>query len=424
MRAVITSFPTFRSAATGWRLQKMGLRKLSANDISPRIGFSWDLFGNQRTVLRGGYGIFHSPLFSYWNANYESTNGFASTSTAYNPPNGNNLLTAFQFKDGFLFAPNQPLGSRLGPSFFATSNSTLKEAVSRTPMSQQWNLSVQQQLPAGFLLEVAYSANRGTHLLAGDYDLNQADPALVREFGLQNRLTNNVPNPFAGKVPGQFGGATITQAQALRPYPYVGGITVRAPHLGSSTYHALLASAEKRFSRGFTLLASYTFAKLISDSIFNPLNFVATEGGNEYGYQNGLYNRRAERAEDPSNVPHRFVLSGLWELPIGKGRKVDIENGFLNAVLGGWQLNTITTIVSGTPLVVRGASNGLANRPDLLRNPKLPDNFSDPFPNRGVLWFDPAGFVNPAPFVFGNTPRSISQFRNPGAVIIDLCSSH
>ncbi len=391
------------------------------NDFAPRVGFSWDLFGNQRTVLRGGYGIFMSALFSYWSSNYDGTNGFASTSTAYNPLGGNNLLTAFQLKDGFPTVPNQPQGALLGPNLFATSNNqSFKEPISRTPMSQQWNFSVQQQMPAGFLVEIAYSANRGTHLLSGDYDLNQADPAKIREFGLAGRLTNNVANPFAGKVPGQFGGATITQAQALRPYPYLGGIGVRAPHQGNSNYHSLLFSAEKRFSKGLAILTSYTFAKLISDSIFNGLNFIGTEGGNEYGYQNGLYNRRAERAEDPSNVPHRLVVSGLYELPVGKGRRFDFNNAVANNILGGWQLNTITTIVAGTPLVVRGANNGLANRPDWVGSLELPSGFVDANPQRGVQWFNPAAFVNPALYVFGNTPRAISQFRNPGAVIIDL----
>ena len=390
------------------------------NDFAPRVGFSWDVFGSQKTVVRGGYGIFMASVFSFYVGNFDSTNGFASTSTAYNPPNANNLLTAFLFKDGFPFIPNQPQGARLGPNLFATSSASFREQISRTPMSQQWNLSLQQQLGGGFMVEVAYSANHGTHLLSGNYDLNQADPALVRQFGLAGQLTNNVTNPFAGKVPGAFGGATITQAQAIRPFPYVGGITVQSPHQGNSNYHSLLVSAEKRFSQGFTLLASYTFAKLISDSIYNGLNFIGSEGGNEFGYQNGLYNRRAERAEDPSNVPHRLVLSGLFELPVGAGKKLDFKNGVANNILGGWQLNTITTLVAGTPSVIRGANNGLANRPDWVGSLELPSGFVDANPQRGVQWFNPAAFVNPALYTFGNTPRAISQFRNPGAVIIDL----
>ncbi len=396
-----------------------------ANDFAPRLGFALDVFGNQQTVLRGGYAIFYPSVFSFYTFNFEATNGFASTATAYNPPNGNALLTAFQFRNGLPTTPNQPLGARLGPNLFATSSATFKEKNSRTPMSQQWNLSVQQQLPGGFLLEAAYSANRGTHLLAGDYDLNQADPEKVRQFGLAGTLNNQVANPYAGKVPGQFGGATIAQSQLLRPFPYIGGITVRAPHLGNSMYHALLATAEKRFSKGFTLLGSYTWGKLISDSIVNPINFVATEGANEFGYQNGLYNRRAERAEDPSNVPHRFVLSGLWELPIGKGRKLNVDNAVLNQIVGGWQINTITTVVMGPPLIVRGANNGLANRPNLNGKTQLADGFVDPLLNtppedRGVLWLNPSGFLNPADFTFGNAPRAISGVRNPGAFISDL----
>jgi hypothetical protein len=403
-----------------------------ANDFAPRLGFALDVFGNQKTVVRGGYAIFYPSLFSLYVFNFDATNGFASTATVYAPPNGNALLPAFQFRNGFPTTPTQPLGAALGPNLFATSSASFREKISRTPMSQQWNLSFQQQLPGGFLFEAAYSANRGTHLLAGDYDLNQADPEKVRQFGLAGTLNNQVANPFAGKVPGPFGGTTIAQSQLLRPYPYVGAITVRAPHLGNSMYHALLATAEKRFSKGFTLLGSYTWGKLISDSIVNPINFVATEGANEFGYQNGLYNRRAERSEDPSNVPHRFVLSGLWELPIGKGRKLNVDNAVLNQIIGGWQLNTITTLVMGTPLIVRGANNnGTANRPNLFGKTQRASGFVDPLLNnppedRGILWLNPTGFLNPFGVndelinTFGNAPRAISSVRNPGAFISDL----
>ncbi len=388
-------------------------------DFAPRLGFSWDVRGNQKTVVRGGFGIFYASLVGQSAEAFESTNGFASTNTPYNPAGGNALLTAFQFNTGLPSASLFAAGSAFGPSLFAISNSAiLKEKNSPTMQSQQWNLSIQQQLPGGILVEASYSANHGVHLLSGSYDLNTADPAKIRQFGLAGTLTNNVPNPFAGKVPGQFGGTNITQAQALRPFPYVGGITVRTPHQGNSNYHALLLSAEKRFSQGFSFLASYTWAKLIADSMYNPINFVGTEQGNVNGFQN-VYNRTNERGEEASNVPHRFVLSGLWELPIGKGRKLNVDNKFADAVLGGWQLNTITTIVAGTPLVIRGASNGLADRPDWVGSLNLPSGFTDASPQLGILWFNPGAFLNPALYTFGNTPNTISQFRNPGAMIFD-----
>jgi hypothetical protein len=388
-------------------------------DFAPRVGISWDVFGTQKTVVRTGFGIFYASLVGQSAEAFESTNGFASTNTPYNPPGGNNLLTAFQFNTGLPSASLFAAGAAFGPSLFAISNNAvLKEKNSPTMQSQQWNLSIQQQLPGGILVEAAYSANHGVHLLSGSYDLNTADPAKIREFGLAGRLGNLVANPFAGKVPGQFGGATITQAQALRPFPYVGTIQVRTPHQGNSNYHALLLSAEKRFSQGFSFLASYTWAKLIADSMYNPINFVGTEQGNVNGFQN-MFNRRNERSEEASNVPHRFVLSALWELPVGKGRKLNVDNKFADAVLGGWQLNTITTIVAGTPLVIRGASNGLADRPNWVGSLDLPNGFTDASPQLGILWFNTGAFLNPALYTFGNTPSTISQFRNPGAIIFD-----
>jgi hypothetical protein len=399
--------------------------KEDKDDFSPRVGFALDIFGNQRMVLRGGYSIFYPAVWAFYNNIYGSVNGFASTTTSYNSSITNGLFSAFQLKDGFPFAPNQPKGSQLGPNLFATSGADYQEPLGSTPMSQQWNLSIQHQLPAGILFEATYSGNHGTHLFAGSYNLNQADPALTALYGLQGRLSELVTNPYAGKVPGTFGGPTITLAQSLRPYPYIGDINVRNPRLGNSIYHAFLLSGEKRFSKGFAFLASYTFGKLISDSISNPLNFITTEGASEFGYQNGKYNRAAERAEDPSNVPHRFVFSGLWELPIGGSRKLDFRNSVLNTVLGNWQLNTVTTVVSGTPLVVRGATNGLANRPNLASSPqRVPDGFVDPLNvpanDLGVLWFDPSTFLNPPDYTYGNVSRSLSGIRNPGAFISDL----
>ncbi len=389
-------------------------------DFAPRVGFSLDVFGNQKTVVRGGFGIFFASLVGQSAEAFESTNGFASTNTPYNPPGGNSLLAAFQFKDGLPSPSLFASGAAFGANLFAISNNAVfKEKKSPTPMSQQWNLSVQQQLKGGILLEAAYSANHGVHLLSGSYDLNTADPAKIRQFGLAGTLGNAVANPYAGKVPGTFGGATITQAQALKPYPYAPGISVRNPHQGNSNYHALLLSAEKRFSKGFSFLASYTWAKLIADSMYNPINFVGTEQGNVNGFQN-MFNRRNERGEEASNVPQRFVLSALWELPLGKGRKLNIENKFANAIVGGWQINTITTIVAGAPTVIRGASNGLADRPDWVGSLELPSGFTDTNPAAGVQWFNTAAFLNPALYTFGNTPNTISQFRNPGAFILDL----
>ncbi len=390
------------------------------NDFAPRIGFAWDVFGNQRTAIRGGYSIFFPSLWSFYTDNFGNTNGFATTNTAYQPPGGSTVLPAFQFKDGFPFAPNQPLGAQLGPSLFASSgNTNYQEPDSVTPMSQQWNLSVQRRLSRTWVVDVTYTANHATHLFGGSYDFNQPDPVLLREFGLLNQLNDRVPNPFAGKVPGTLGAATITRRQLLRPYPYIDAVTIRSPRLGNSNYNAMLVTVEKRFSPSMRLLTSYTWGKIISDTISNPLNFAGGEGTGTFGYQNGKFNRAAERAEDPSNVRHRLTISAIYEFPFGRDRKWRSEHRVLGNLISGWQLNTITTISTGQPLVVRGANNGLADRPDVLRNPKLPDGYVDPNPERGILWFDTTAFINPALYTFGNTPRAIGGVRQPAAIIIN-----
>jgi hypothetical protein len=387
-------------------------------DFAPRVGFAWDLFGNQKTVLRGGYGIFYVSNFSY-RENFGQTSGFASIGTPYNGVGAAAaFFPLFPLRNGYPTPPLQPAGVASGPNMFAVTQSlSYDEPYSPTSMSQQWNLTLEHQIK-GWVLNATYSANHATHLVSGGYNMNQLDPAIALRNGANG--SDPVANPYAGRALGIWGAATETRNQTQLPYPWLGAITVRAPHMGSSTYNAMLLSAERRFSRGLTMLASFTWAKLLSDSVVNPLGTgFSDEQANETGYQNS-YNRRAERSEDPTNIPLRFVLSAVYELPFGRGRRFDAHNRVWNGVIGGWQINTITTATAGLPLLVRGANNGLANRPDLLRSPSLPGGFVDQRPELGVLWFDPSAFVNPAPYTYGNTPRAISTVRTPGAFLPDV----
>ena len=141
-----------------------------------------------------------------------------------------------------------------------------------------------------------------------------------------------MPNPYAGLIPGSLGAATITLSQSLKAFSYYTTVNVRTPHLGDSIYHSGFLFVQKRFSNGLVLLASYTKANLISDSVSIPVNFGAALEGNATitGYQNGLYNRGAERSIDPTDIVRRFVLSGVYELPIGRGKLLNISNGGSN----------------------------------------------------------------------------------------------
>jgi hypothetical protein len=357
-------------------------------------------------AIRGGYAIFYPGTF---NINYfGNTAGFGSTNTSYNPPGANANLPAFYFYQGFPTPLTQPLGSALGPSFLLGSGVTYDQSNQKTPMSQQWNFSIQKQIPGGFVIDVAYSGNRGTHLVAGSYALNQLDPQY--DVTLKSALQNNVPNPYANIVPGSLGSATITRLQSLLPWPYYSNnsVSVRSPHLGNSLYNGGILRVQKRLSHGLTFLASYTKAKLIDDSVASPITFGNIEQVLNNNYQNGLYDRQLERSVDPTDIPQRLSISLVYRLPFGKGQMFDPHNRFLDRFIGGWQAQTIVTLQKGNPVLITGANNNLATRPNSTgKSAKL----SDP---TQYEWFDTSAFVNPPSYTFGNVGRALPDVRNPG----------
>jgi len=227
-------------------------------------------------------------------------------------------------------------------------------------------------------------------------------------------LNDLVPNPYAGKVPGSLGGATITRSQALKPYPYYSGISVNNPRLGAYSSNLFLLSVEKRMSRGLTVLFSFTGGKVISDTLAVPVDFGPVEQTNENGYQNGKYDRRLNRSVDPDDISRRATISVLYELPFGKGKALHSSFAAINQIIGGWQVNTIGIMQSGLPIIVRGASNFLADRPNSTGKSAHLDN-----PTR-YQWFDADQFVNPPDFTFGNIGRDLPDVRGPGTINFDL----
>ncbi len=383
-------------------------RKTDSKNFAPRLGMAYDIFGSGHTVFRAGFAGFYPSIF---NSNFfGNPAGFSTTQTDYTSSGGSNFR-AFRLRDGFPSAPIQPKGPALGPAAFLGQGVSLEESDGRTPMSLQWNASLQQQLAKTWLIDIGYSANRGFGFLGSGYDFNQMDPQ-YNSLGLA--LQNAVPNPYAGKVPGTLGAATITRAQSLRPYPYYSGIGIRNPHYGAFMSHLLLLSVEKRMSNGFTMLLSYPGGKLISNGNMREVVSFAAEAAPAGGLQNGKYDRTSDRSVDPRDVSQRAVVSALYELPFGKGKMFHSTNPVLSRILGGWQVNTIGTMQTGRPLSVTGANNFLANRPNSTGISAKLDN---PTVQR---WFDTTQFVNPPNFTYGNVGRMLPDVREPGTVNWDL----
>jgi hypothetical protein len=381
-------------------------------NFAPRVGFALDVFGNGKTALRGGYGIYYPLTFSqiYYP---ESNLGFNSNTTSYLGPGGSTQFPAFQLQQGFPTLPIPPLGAKLGPGGLEGQTVSYIQPNGGKPYSQQWTFTVQHELPGRFLLETGYSGNKGTRLVTANYDLNQLDP---QYYSLGIALQQQVSNPYAGLVGGVFGGPSIARQQLLRPYPYYGNINVTDPRQGSSTYHAFLLNLEKRMSNGFVLLATYSFGKLINEGTSaigsSQANGDQLNVGN--GYRLGNINRRLERSLDPTDSAKHLAVSSVYELPFGPGKHWPVANRALKPLVHGWQVNGVAALQDGLPLVIRGANNFLADRPNSTGTTGHLQNHARD------AWLDTSQFTNPPSFTLGNVARTLPDVRGPGIFSIDL----
>lgn len=378
------------------------------NNWGPRFGFAYDLTGDGRTAIRGAYGLIYL-LSESGNMQGDSSNALGFTTNTPFLPETLGPFRAFRLQDG----PRElirPLGPAGGPTAFRGLNVNWQDRNAPTPYIQQWNFTVQRQLAGQWVVSASYAGNRGVKLFGANYNLNQLDPAY---WSLGLSLQDQVANPFVGQIPtGGLSGATTSRAQLLRPYPDYLNVTTFANHGASSIYHSLQLTVEKRYSRGLSMLVSYTNGKLINDSFSS-----AGSAGAIGDFRFGRFDRRLDRAIDQDDVSQRLVVSGVYELPFGQGKTwLTDARGVVNGVLGGWQINGITTVQTGMPLSVRGANNFTGiNYPDLVGNPTLSRS------ERDVLrWLDTNAFANPADWVVGNAPRTLPSTRGPGLFDMSL----
>jgi len=332
------------------------------NNFAPRIGFAYRLGNSDRTVVRGGYGIFYQP---------EPFNQFIFLSI--NPPfvsfyNRFNNSSNFTSWDWFNPTAGQPAG---GVQF------TYIPANARTPYLQAWNFGVQRDLGAGFVLDVTYVGNKDTKLWA--------------------RTWPNQPRPGPGDI------------DSRRPFTNVSTIAGNQT-LGNANYNGLQLRMDKRFSGGLSILAGYTWSKAITDTQ------MAETGAFVPDLQDNS-NRRANRGLWAADTRHRFTFSSVYELPFGnKKRYFSGGNGVAEKFVSGWQLGAIFTYQSGQPLTVTLPFDN----PNVGEGAKLPDLLHDPNhgPKTVEQFFDTSAFAVPAPFAFGN--EGIGSVYGPSLTDMDL----
>jgi hypothetical protein len=247
---------------------------------------------------------------------------------------------------------------------------------------QQWNFTLERQIHS-VLFGASYVGNKGTKL------------ARLKQV--------NQPVPGPGNV------------NSRRPYLGFGSIN-NVESSGGSIYHGLLLKAEKRFTRGLSFLGSYTFSKAIEDSGSPALDNIPTAGPDA---PQDPRNLRLDRGLSPHDVRHRFVYSGVYELPFGRGKAfLKDASSLVDAFLGGWQMNAVATLQTGRHFTlgnsVDQSNTGSSNvRANVARDPRLPKS------ERTLQrFFDTSAITVPAPFTYGNAGRNTGE--GPGQVNLDL----
>jgi hypothetical protein len=193
-------------------------------------------------------------------------------------------------------------------------------------------------------------------------------------------------------------------------------VRVIAADIGNSNYHGLNLRVEKRYSNGLQFQANYTFSKFIDD-VGSRNELAGYPGANAFA---NYFNRQADRGLSGNDIRHRFIWSSIYELPVGRGRRLSPKSGVLNAVAGGWSLALIAELRTGSPLSVIELTNNTNSfsdgvRPNVVGDPNLSGDRS-----RGqkvAQWFNTGAFAAPAAYTFGNAGRTVGE--GPGAINLD-----
>jgi hypothetical protein len=422
-------------------------------DIQPRFGLAYQFA--PKMVLRGGYGIFYSQtrsgangLLSYGSQGF---NQYTSDITTYeNQGNSPWIHLSNPFPNGIIQPPGSALGE-LNDVGFGAIGPLRTHAAAMTPYEQSWTLGIERQLPGNVLLAANYIGKKGTHLyFAGDNNrdtlgkwldstpLSSPNPHRPCQTLNVTCLETYVPNPFASLISNpnsslSYLSPTVPYWQLQMPFPEYTSVTTDEPPIANSIYHALQIQANKAYSNGLELVASFTWSKSIDDSSMYDTN-VAWLGN--YGPQSGFAlqdpnNPESERALSTFDVPALLKFSYSYDLPIGRGKAFwsDMPR-WVDGIIGGWKTNGIWQMRSGWPLQLFVSNGGVPlptygpQRPNLVGMPKRNygndyywvNNF---FANAGDNL--PNGTIQaPAPFTLGNAPRATADIRTPRSFTSDL----
>jgi len=405
---------------------------LDKHNLAPRIGLAYSV--TRSMVIRGGYGIFWVPNYVSFALNPANDMVNAASTTYTGTVDGTHPFNSISlpFPDRISPPPGRTLGMQGTQQFLTQTVQSITEVDRANHPSayvQQWNLNIERELPAGFLLSAAYVGSKGTHLEQYSQQVNQISDALLAQAAAQFAaggksavtLLQSTPNPFL--VAGQalaLAAPTTTEGQLLRPFPQYTGVELAGQGSFSSIYHSLQVTAQRRFAGGGSLLVAYTNSKLISNT--DTLTSWLETGVGAIQDNNNLQHERSLSSQD---VPQRLVISYVLDLPFGQGRRyLSGVGNALNKFVGGWGIDGVATFQRGFPLVF---SNGQANDATLFGTGSRPNvvpgchkSMSGSNVSRLTQWFNAACFAVPANFTFGSEPRVDPTLRSDGVNNFDV----
>jgi hypothetical protein len=336
------------------------------NNFAPRIGITWNPLKN--TVVRTGYGIFYVPLgidrMTVNQSGYTLRNALV-------PSFDNGLTFAASLSNPFPSGIQRPLGAAGGLATDIGRSISFFNGTPRNGYMQRFSFGVQQELPAQVLVDVSYVGNRGTKLAVNrPYNalpIEYLSRTGARDQARINFLSAQVPNPFFPLPGTDLAQRTVPRSQLLRPFPHYNGVSGDEP-IGYSWYHSMQLRTERRFSHGVTAQFNYTWSKnMEAIGFLNPGD------------------RMLEEVISDIDRTHRLSFSGIWDLPIGRGRTLlSGAPSVVNAIAGGWQLQGVWQRNTGAPL---GLGNVLLTGD--IRDLRAPEQRLD-------AWFNTAIF-NRAP---------------------------
>jgi hypothetical protein len=340
-----------------------GIIEPDRKNFAPRVGLAWTVI--PKTVVRAAFGIFDNGMLPQGNETVfiHNQNPFRPSITINSDPNTPTINLATD-----LLPSRQPFDITCCPKQFPQPllSGWVYDYHPITPYVEQWNVGIQREVIPNLLVEAAYVASHGVHLW-GRFQPNQA----VGDLNLSQ------PTPI----------------QSRRPFPWIGGVTMNVPAL-SSWYQSAQVKVEKRFSRGLLFLASYTYSKNLDLQ-------TSTAGDTFTDNRNWALNKGLS----PNDIRNRFVLSGLWEIPVGRRKRFGSNFGrIVDTALGQWSMNWIWSLQNGNPIDIRSNINnnlgGGVSRPNNICNPQLEKG------ERTISRFIDTSCFVPQPFgTIGNSGR-------------------